>query len=195
MKRIFLGLVGMAMVAGTVACNERDVAVGAAAVSAGFIAGAVYDHNHGRNYRHRHRGYDNGGYYWDRYDGRWNRDGRGNWRRGRGWNENFRTMSVTPVASVNSERAVASKYNLRSRGAREVVATMNWVRRHGRLDAFREIGMTDNDIVRLGNGGTPGSTSIRQMADHLNASTSSVRAIILDLREEFSLQRQHGFRL
>ena len=201
MKKLIMGVVGASMALGLAACNDRDVAVGAAAVTAGFIAGSVYDHHHGWDYRHHRRGWDHGRYYWDRHDGRWERDGRGRWHRGAGWggrhddrwgrhDAGFETM-----AAVNSETAIASKYRLNARGAHDVMKTLKWVRTYGKFDAFREIGMTDADVLRLANGGAPGSTSIRNMADHLNASTASVNAMIQDLRDEQSLQSQNGYKL
>lgn len=194
MKRLAFAVIAVAMGLGLSACDDRDVARGAAAVGAGFILGAAYDHNRGYDYRYTRRGYHDNYYYWDRYDGRWIRSN-GRWYR---YYNHTAPNNIVPAAltePASAERALASKYHLNARGTRLIMKTLNSVKATGRLDAFREIGLSNDDISRLRRGHMPGSRSIRLMGDHLMTNTVIVKAILRDLQDEFSLQRQHNFNL
>ncbi|HMN69099.1 MAG TPA: hypothetical protein PKC28_11215 [Bdellovibrionales bacterium] len=195
MRKIIFGALGLTMLLSLVGCNEATISVRAGAVGAGIYAGSYYDYGRGWDYRRHRRGWHDGHYYWDRHDGRWIRDGRGHWRRG--WDPNMvqPAQAAVEMDPATSERAVSAKYRLNARAARTLVASFNVLRSTGDLGALEHIGMSRYAIDQLARGRAPGAATVRQMADTLNADTASVNALIVDIKDEFSLQAQHGFSL
>lgn len=208
-RKLALATAAVSLSVGLVSCNERDLAIGAGAIGGAILVGSAYDNSYGRDYRYSRGYYDDGNGYWDRYDGRYYRNG-GRWYRdgryqSRGSNNNRSSMEAMAVQTVNFAEPinlttntssknptadVAAKYRIGRNAATAVVTAFESVRQTGRLEALKEIGLEDQDLRGIASGTTPGESAVQKMAARLNASPASVKALMIDVQDEYSLMSQ-----
>jgi len=198
-KSLTLAVVAVTAV-GLTACNERQVATGAAIAGGALIAGAVADsYNRNRyDYGDRYRpGYYNDGYgygnsygYQRRYDYR---------RRGLYWNssevqENGSQdseaqvhLAATGRTAIRPEQALAQAYKMPVRAASKVLNVFENVKASGSLESLNAMGVGQNELQALANGAAPSAQTLSSVAQSLGATPASVHALFSDFSREYAL--------
>lgn len=207
-KSLTLAVVAVAAV-GLTACNERQVATGAAIAGGALIAGAVAG-SYGRNRsyyddnRYYNEGYGYGNNYGYGYGVRPDRGygyqrGYDQRRRGHYWNSSEIQdnelqgsgaqlhLASSDKAAIRPEQALAQVYKMPVRAASKVLNVFENVKASGRLDSLNAMGVGQNELQALANGAAPSPETISSVAQSLGATPASVQALFSDFSREYAL--------
>lgn len=184
-------ILAMALAAGLSlqGCDSSTVAFGAGVVGGAILSGAIH-HRH-------HNGYYYRGPCYQRYDGYYYCHNSGRWDRGYRWYNNDRVIAtnVTNRAAVSPAAALSDKYTLSEYAAHQVVQAFERTKVDGNIDHLRALGLSKHDVKQLTRGESLDARAIQNMAITLRTDVMSVYNLTSDVASEYSLQKQHDFKL
>lgn len=199
LKKMLSVVVASAAAVTMTACNERQVATGAAVVGGALIGGAIannYNRNRGYYYND---GYGRGGYYrrgygyGDGYYGRGYGPRRGYWN---GLNQTSMDstdaaeatveLAANAPAAISPQQALAKQYGMPTRAAAKVLNAFETVKTSGSLDSLVAMGVSQNELQAIANGAEPEVATVTQVAASIGASTDSVKGLFNDFAREYA---------